>query len=368
MEGGGGRDISVPTSLVPTSLVPTSLVRDFHFRYTVQKGVFLQSEEGTDDAVFDFKKQHFGIIPTATGTEWHALTTHLHALNSSAPKSTHFKLLFLARHGQGWHNVAESKYGTRAWDCYYSLLRGADGLVWEDAQLTPLGEQQALDVHRLWTEEVGRGIPVPERFYVSPLTRALQTADLTFGNETGSGSRDRLDSGLSSPSPSTSTSPHPSAPLSRSNNSTYTPHVKELLREALGVHTCDRRSPRSQIATSFPHATFESGFAEQDTLWEADYREPASARRYRLAEFLDDVVASDEGAVLSFTSHSGAIASLLEVVGHRRFRLETGGVIPVLIKAERVEGRREVPPKEPSEAPPMCDGPPDVEGGLVSVG
>lgn len=173
------------------------------------------------------------------------------------------------------------------------------------------------------------GVPVPETFYVSPLTRTIQTADLSFRG---------LDLGKAE----------------------YKPYIKELLREALGVHTCDRRSTRTQIEEAFPHVTFEPGFEDADPLWEADYREPRSARRYRLATFLDDVFANDQGVFLSFTSHSGAIASILEAVGHREFKLETGGVIPVVLKAERVQGKRKVPPKEPSEAPPMCDGPPDV--------
>ena len=36
------------------------------------------------------------------------------------------------------------------------------------------------------------------------------------------------------------------------------------------------------------------------------------------------------------TSHGGAIGGILRVVGHRPFGLSTGGVIPVLVKAERI--------------------------------
>lgn len=104
--------------------------------------------------------------------------------------------------------------------------------------------------------------------------------------------------------------------------------------------------------------TFEPGFAEDDELWEKDYREPESARRFRLATLLDDVFGSDGNVVLSLTAHSGAIASILEVLGHRVFRLETGGVIPVVVRARRVVGGRQRPPWEPSDAPPMCDEPP----------
>jgi len=137
--------------------------------------------------------------------------------------------------------------------------------------------------------------------------------------------------------------------------------VKELLREALGVHTCDRRSTASHIKKSFPYVTLEPGFSEEDKLWLADYREPRSARKYRLAQFLDDVFEHDDGVFLSFTSHSGAIGSILEAIGHRKFSLQTGGVIPVFVKAKRVEEKRWKPPHEPSEAPPACDSPPVFE-------
>jgi hypothetical protein len=38
---------------IPTP-VPASSPQDFHFEYTVQKGIFMQSEEETDDEKFDF--------------------------------------------------------------------------------------------------------------------------------------------------------------------------------------------------------------------------------------------------------------------------------------------------------------------------
>jgi broad specificity phosphatase PhoE len=166
-------------------------------------------------------------------------------------------------------------------------------------------------------------LPVPDVFYVSPLTRTVETADLTFAG---------LDVG-------------------------YAPYIVELLREALGIHTCDRRSPLSHLTTAFPHLTFEPNFSDPDPLWKSDYREPSSARRYRLATFLD-AVWERPGTWVSATSHSGAIASVLEVLGHRAWALETGGVVPVVVAAEKVEGRREVPEWEPSDSGEMCEGPP----------
>ena len=126
----------------------------------------------------------------------------------------------------------------------------------------------------------------------------------------------------------------------------------------MGVHTCDRRSTASHLLKEFPHITFEPNFSEPDVLWQADYREPRSARRYRLAQLLDDIFANDDGVFLSLTSHSGAIGSILEAIEHREFALQTGGVIPVLVRASKVTGERTKPPKEPSEAPPKCKEPP----------
>lgn len=86
-------------------------------------------------------------------------------------------------------------------------------------------------------------IPLPETYYTSPLHRCLATADITFH-------------GLQLPA-----------------QQPCVPEVKELLREVIGVHTCDRRSNKTYIHAHFPTYTFEPGFAEEDEMWRADVRE-----------------------------------------------------------------------------------------------
>lgn len=76
-------------------------------------------------------------------------------------------------------------------------------------------------------------------------------------------------------------------------------------------------------------------------------RESLADQNARLRTFLDsvfdeikhdgEVLGSDKIAFLSFTAHSGTIKALLSVLGHRPFQLETGGVIPVLVKVTEVE-------------------------------
>ncbi len=65
---------------------------------------------------------------------------------------------------------------------YYSKLYGDEEMTWgPDPLLTPLGHVQAADAHQAWLAEIPHGIPQPERHYVSPLKRALDTWAVTFG-------------------------------------------------------------------------------------------------------------------------------------------------------------------------------------------
>lgn len=102
----------------------------------------------------------------------------------------------------------------------------------------------------------------------------------------------------------------------------------------MGQHTCDRRSTASEIADEYPEYRFEAGFSEEDQLWDREVRESDEHRTDRLRCLLNDIFAHDESTYISLTAHSGAITSILEVLGHRRFPLATGAVIPVLVLVE----------------------------------
>jgi hypothetical protein len=49
-----------------------------------------------------------------------------------------------------------------------------------DPDLTSLGESQAREANDLWKREIEAHIPVPQKMYCSPLTRALHTHAITF--------------------------------------------------------------------------------------------------------------------------------------------------------------------------------------------
>lgn len=66
-------------------------------------------------------------------------------------------------------------------DRYWSKLNGDDEITWgPDPLLTPLGLAQAVDAQEVWRREAAHGVPVPERHFLSPLKRALDTWKATF--------------------------------------------------------------------------------------------------------------------------------------------------------------------------------------------
>lgn len=114
------------------------------------------------------------------------------------------------------------------------------------------------------------------------------------------------------------------------------PVVKELLRERLTNHTCDKRSTKSWIVENYPDYVLEPNFSEEDVLWRADAYESAEEHMARKQDLLEDIFANDDARVVSLTTHSYAISAILEVVGAQHFRVSEGAVVPLLIKAERV--------------------------------
>lgn len=262
-------------------------------------------------------------------TLWQRFGCYVDSLNHAADVDEHFKLLFLGRHGEGWHNAAETYYGTSAWNvsfdvprifdqfilarytsnqykavvvgtwtsdlstgrsatrtdkmqCYYSKLEGNGTAVWADAHLDSIGIQQAEVASNFWASQISsRKIPTPQSYYVSPLFRALQTSNITFS---------QLD--LPSEYP-------------------FIPTIKELIRESLTGHTCDRRSNTTYIHQSFPSYRFEAAFAFDDPLWKPLLGETALDQDMRSRKALDDMFRSDPNTYLSITSHSGEIASIL---------------------------------------------------------
>jgi hypothetical protein len=67
--------------------------------------------------ILEQNETNFGLInrsyPATNGiksklTQWQKFAIQLDALNAAAPSDTVYKLFFLGRHGEGYHNAAES--------------------------------------------------------------------------------------------------------------------------------------------------------------------------------------------------------------------------------------------------------------------
>jgi broad specificity phosphatase PhoE len=155
-------------------------------------------------------------------------------------------------------------------------------VTWADARITANGVAQAVKANNFWASHIkSQKIPVPETYYTSPLTRCLQTANITF-------------SGLDLPS-----------------RRPFIPTVKELFREGISGHTCDRRGTRTYIHDAFPSYNIEAGFSEDDLLWKPLQGEVQVDENIRSKTALDEVFNSDDSTYISITSHSGEIASIL---------------------------------------------------------
>ncbi|KIW32630.1 uncharacterized protein PV07_04161 [Cladophialophora immunda] len=321
-----------------------------YIQYSTVTGYFLQDDNATNATTFDYTATNFGLInqsyPTdpsnaASLTQWQRFALVIANLTKSAPSNVQYKLLFMGRHGEGWHNAAESYYGTPAWNCYWSLLDGNATATWSDAHLTNNGIAQALVANKFWLSRIQeQKIPTPQKYYVSPLYRCLSTANLTF-------------SGLPLPP-----------------NEPFIPTVKALLRESISEHTCDRRSNKTFIHAQFPTYKFEPGFPETDQLWTGVTAETDLAQDARSTTLLDNIFSTDKSTYLSFTSHSGELGSILRVLGHRSFSLNTGAVIPVLVKAETIAGVSTIStqawtPSPHCTAPPLTSVSTGANGGCV---
>jgi broad specificity phosphatase PhoE len=155
---------------------------------------------------------------------------------SSPSTSSSTKVVHLVRHAQGEHNVAgEEDYS------YYQ------DEAYADAALTDKGVKQCqslASIHEITTAEL---------LVVSPMTRTLQTATISFPSLVGKCPWLALES----------------------------------VREQSGFHPCDRRRPVSEYKTEFQHVDFGLVGDDEDPLYHlhAGEREPDMHVAERSSQF-----------------------------------------------------------------------------------
>lgn len=285
----------------------------YPWKFESVPGVFKQSDLDTDDLIFNYAESDFGITKP-----WSELVNQLNELNNQAQDNEIYKLLFLARHGQGNHNVVVERYGSAEWRRKWHALENDGDLVYgPDPVLTELGENQAKENNRAWKEQLSKGAPVPSRFIVSPLQRSCNTLLITWNDIFPKGAQ---------------------------------PLIVENVREIIGFHICNKRSTKTKILERFGKYGYitEPGFEENDNLYVDDRQETADEQCLRTNGFLQKLFNeywdeehhksnSVEDQVISITSHGGTIKTFLSVIGHRAYTIPTGGMIPVVVKGTRQE-------------------------------
>lgn len=300
---------------VSDSIVPNN--------YSFVDGIF---HDDGDTSTFDITAgvDSFGLKDHLT---WNDVITKLHRLNTKGDGI--YKLFFFARHGEGFHNIIHEHYGQDAWKCHYQMLNGATindtYIEWRDARLTTKGINQIKNLSLLWTYQLQHlNTPLPKSFYVSPLTRTLQTFDKTWSNHV--------------------------------NYSQVKPVVKEFARETYGISSCSYRQSKEYIKRNWPFAVFEANFTENDHLWNVDQHESKASRELRANLLLNDIFTNDWNDIISLTSHSGTISSILKLIGRKSSKLNTGSMVAVIIKATDYHPFKKPFIKVPFETlPSYCD-------------
>ncbi|KAL7916813.1 histidine phosphatase superfamily [Trichoderma velutinum] len=286
------------------------------FRYSALSGYFKHDEEPEGGPFEATTLPGFGLIDRQydtdgeldskhTTTHWERFMYFLDHLNKKAGGQTRYKLIFVIRHGEGFHNAKQAQVGSAKWEEKWALLDGDCVITWADARLTDKGKCQARKIKAALESDIqNMKIPMPGTCYTSPLARCLETTRIALS-----------DLGWPSDQP-------------------FNPIIKEALRERLGRYTSNRRSTRSWIENNYAEFEVEPGFTEQDELWQANYLETAQEHEERTKKFLDDIFNSEKSSVISCTTHSGTIQALYTITGHRDVGVATGAIVPLLVVAE----------------------------------
>ncbi|CED82588.1 Predicted phosphoglycerate mutase [Phaffia rhodozyma] len=269
--------------------------------YSVVSDIFIQDSPTFNATDYNALNASFGLIDQSKD-RWRNFQKKIHQLNQESDDLTSYKVIYMARHGEGYHNQAQAFYGDAAWDCFFSQLNTDGNQTWgPDAHLTPAGILQAEAVNAAWKNESKWDIPLPQVLYSSPMTRSMDTLNITW--------HDIL------------------------LNKGYVPQVKENWRETIGLHTCDKRSNKTAIAARHPGWDIEPSFTEQDQLWNPVYEETRVIQALRIQQMLNNIFATDDSTYISITAHSGVITAFFTAINHQAFHVQTGGVVPVVIKA-----------------------------------
>jgi len=184
-------------------------------------------------------------------------------------KGSECKIVHFVRHAEGIHNAAARDQPDDFWG---SLFNSPE--MW-DAPLNSAGKQQC----EVLMEHITRSGIETDLVIVSPLTRTLQTAALSFGLAC------------------------PKAPMLAS----------ELCRERIAVYTSEGRSNTSDLKRDWPKVDFSEITAETDPMFEN--KEEDDMVGARSLTFIDTLMARPESSI-AVVSHSVFLQQLYRQFEH----------------------------------------------------
>ncbi|KAL4173326.1 hypothetical protein KRP22_008479 [Phytophthora ramorum] len=215
---------------------------------------------------------------------------------AAATGTRNLKVVYFVRHGVGLHNEAVMKYGSERW---YKEFVFSD--EYRDAELTPFGIQDAQNKGPPSIKaELERGMPPIGRVVVSPISRAIQTAQNFFA-------KDQV----------------PDAPLK----------CMEGCREALGVDTCNNRRSLSELKAKFPDVDFSAITDEEDVLWTSKCRESDEEIQARARGFLSELFRTVPERNVAVVTHFGFIEAVCAATLGTKVEAGNCEVVPLVLEA-----------------------------------
>lgn len=187
------------------------------------------------------------------------------------------KIIHFQRHGEGTHNVLYTTWtqagNTIDWDSKDPKCNPLLTKTIIDAPLTELGIQQCTD------KKFEASLVNPELIIVSPLQRAIQSAELTWGNK---------------------------------SDVPWIAH--EACREEFGLLQCNKRRPKSVIQNEYPNIDLSLMVSDHDSLFLEDRRETNVEKADRIYEFLTQYVRNLPQSEIAIIGHSAWLFHMCNAV------------------------------------------------------
>eukprot|EP00514_Thraustochytrium_sp_LLF1b_P009171 CAMPEP_0184559766 /NCGR_PEP_ID=MMETSP0199_2-20130426/46592_1 /TAXON_ID=1112570 /ORGANISM="Thraustochytrium sp., Strain LLF1b" /LENGTH=300 /DNA_ID=CAMNT_0026957061 /DNA_START=556 /DNA_END=1455 /DNA_ORIENTATION=- len=188
-----------------------------------------------------FNSEDLSKLGLAEGTQWSQVSEEMAVVRTKNEKA---RLLYLIRHGEGIHNVAEREFGKEHWESVEALTE-----KYFDAPLNDVGERQCAELQSSFQKATEGGMPPVDTIIVSPLTRAIETAKLGLAHIWGK----------------------------------VPTYAVDLCRERYGKNLCDKRKSVTELKKLHPEINFDLFMDSQEDEAFTPVRETDEAIEQRIA-------------------------------------------------------------------------------------